>query len=250
MTAGACRSRSPTRNEASLRVAALYDTHANLPALEAVLRDVREAEVDAIVFGGDDLAGPWPAETAALLESLELPTYRVRGNADRELTGAPGRAPAELLEWAHGRIDAATLAAIEQLPLTQTLEVDGLGPVLFCHATPRNDTEIRTVALARRALERGARGRRAANVVVGHTHVQFDRVVGDVRVVNAGSVGMAYEDEPGAYWAVLGPEVELRRSEYDVDAMLAALPGLAYPVEWGEASSREASEYFESIAYD
>jgi hypothetical protein len=87
-------------------------------------------------------------------------------------------------------------------------------------------------------------------IVVGHTHVQFDRVVGDVRVVNAGSVGMAYENERGAYWAVLGPEVELRRSEYDVDAMLAALPGLAYPVEWGEASSREASEYFESIAYD
>ena len=81
--------------------------------------------------------------------------------------------------------------------------------------------------------------------------MQFDRVVGDVRVVNAGTVGMAYEDEPGAYWAVLGPEVELRRSEYDVDAMRRERsPGLAYPVEWGEASSREASEYFESIAYD
>ena len=250
MTAGACRSRSPTRNEASLRVAALYDTHANLPALEAVLRDVREAEVDAIVFGGDDLAGPWPAETAAVLESLELPTYRVRGNADRELTGAAGRAPAELLEWARGRVDTATLAAIEQLPLTQTLEIDGLGPVLFCHATPRNDTEIRTVLSPDERWSEVLAGVEERTVVVGHTHVQFDRVVGNVRVVNAGSVGMAFEDEPGAYWAVLGPEVELRRSEFDVDAMRAALPGLAYPVEWGEASSREASEYFESIAYD
>ena len=250
MTAGACRSRSPTRNEASLRVAALYDTHANLPALEAVLRDVREAEVDAVVFGGDDLAGPWPAETAALLASLELPTYRVRGNADRELTGAPGRAPTELLEWAAGRIDTETLASIERLPLTQTLDIDGLGPVLFCHATPRNDTEIRTVLSPDERWSEVLAGVEQRTVVVGHTHVQFDRIVGDVRVVNAGSVGMAYEDEPGAYWAVLGPDVEFRRSEFDVGAMLAALPGLAYPVEWGEASSREASEYFESIAYD
>ena len=250
MTAGACRSRSPTRNEASLRVAALYDTHANLPALEAVLRDVREAEVDAVVFGGDDLAGPWPAETAALLASLELPTFRVRGNADRELTGAPGRAPAELLEWAAGRIDTETLASIERLPLTQTLDIDGLGPVLFCHATPRNDTEIRTVLSPDERWSEVLAGVEQRTVVVGHTHVQFDRIVGDVRVVNAGSVGMAYEDEPGAYWAVLGPDVEFRRSEFDVGAMLAALPGLAYPVEWGEASSREASEYFESIAYD
>jgi predicted phosphodiesterase len=215
-----------------------------------VLRDVREAEVDAIVFGGDDLAGPWPAETAALLESLELPTYRVRGNADRELTGAPGRAPAELLEWAAGRIDTETLASIEQLPLTQTLEIDGLGPVLFCHATPRNDTEIRTVLSPDERWSEVLADVEQRTVVVGHTHVQFDRIVGDVRVVNAGSVGMAYEDEPGAYWAVLGPDVEFRRSAFDVGAMLAALPGLAYPVEWGEASSREASEYFESIAYD
>jgi len=215
-----------------------------------VLRAVREAEVDAVVFGGDDLAGPWPAETAALLASLELPTYRVRGNADRELTGAPGRAPAELLEWAAGRIDAETLASIEQLPLTQTLDIDGLGPVLFCHATPRNDTEIRTVLSPDERWSEVLAGVEQRTVVVGHTHVQFDRIVGDVRVVNAGSVGMAYEDEPGAYWAVLGPDVEFRRSEFDVGAMLAALPGLAYPVEWGEASSREASEYFESIAYD
>jgi len=215
-----------------------------------VLRDVREAEVDAVVFGGDDLAGPWPAETAALLASLELPTFRVRGNADRELTGAPGRAPAELLEWAAGRIDTETLASIERLPLTQTLDIDGLGPVLFCHATPRNDTEIRTVLSPDERWSEVLAGVEQRTVVVGHTHVQFDRIVGDVRVVNAGSVGMAYEDEPGAYWAVLGPDVEFRRSEFDVGAMLAALPGLAYPVEWGEASSREASEYFESIAYD
>src|SRR5205085_5608049 len=109
-TVGACRSRSPTRNEPALRVAALYDVHANVRALEAVLADVRSAGVDAIVLGGDDLAGPWPAETAALIASLELPTHRVRGNADRELAGGAGRAPAELVEWVRGRLDPATIS--------------------------------------------------------------------------------------------------------------------------------------------
>jgi putative phosphoesterase len=250
VTDGACRSRSPTRNEASLRVAALYDTHANLPALEAVLADVQEAEVDAIVLGGDDLAGPWPAETAARLDAIDMPVHRVRGNADRELVGAAGRAPAEVIEWVRGRLDEGTLAGIAARPLTATLEVDGLGPVLFCHATPRNDTEIRT-SLSPDERWREVLDRVEEHVVVcGHTHVQFDRVVGRVRVVNAGSVGMAFEDEPGAYWAIIGPDVELRRTAYDVDAMRASLVELGYPTEWGEATAAEASEYFESIAYD
>jgi predicted phosphodiesterase len=233
-----------------MRVAALYDVHGNLPALEAVLADVAEAGVDAVVLGGDDLAGPWPAETAVRLAALELPVFRVRGNADRELAGGDGRAPAELVAWVQGRLDAATLAELPQRPLTQSLDVDGLGPTLFCHATPRSDTEIRTALSPDERWAEVLVGVEERTVVAGHTHVQFDRVVGVVRVVNAGSVGMAYEDEPGAYWVVLGPDVEPRRTVYDADAMRAALPGLGYPVEWSRATAREASEHFESIAYD
>jgi predicted phosphodiesterase len=215
-----------------------------------VLADVRGAEVDAIVLGGDDLAGAWPAETAAVLEAIELPVYRVRGNADRELVGATGRAPAEVIEWVRGRLDEQTVAEIASRPLTATLEVDGLGPVLFCHATPRNDTEIRTSLSPDERWREVLDGVEERVVVCGHTHVQFDRVVDRVRVVNAGSVGMAFEDAPGAYWAIIGPDVELRRTAYDVDAMRASLVQLGYPTEWGEATATEASEYFESIAYD
>ena len=122
--------------------------------------------------------------------------------------------------------------------------------MLFCHATPRNDTEIRT-SLSPDARWREVLAGVAERVVVcGHTHVQFDRMVDGVRVVNAGSVGMAYEDEPGAYWAIIGPDVELRRTAYDVDATRALIVELGYPTEWGEATAAEASEYFESIAYD
>jgi predicted phosphodiesterase len=246
---GACRSRSPTRNEASLRVAALYDVHGNLPALEAVLADMRGAGVEAVVLGGDDLAGPWPAETAGALAAIELPVYRVRGNADRELVGEPGRAPAELVEWVRDRLDDVTLADILDRPLTSTVEVDELGPVLFCHATPRNDTEIRTALSPDERWREVLQGIEERTVVCGHTHVQFDRVVDGVRIVNSGSVGMAYEDEPGAYWAILGPDVELRHTQYDVAAMRAALDDVGYPSEWSEATAAEATEYFESIAY-
>ena len=76
-------------------------------------------------------------------------------------------------------------------------------------------------------------------VVAGHTHMQFDRTRRRRSLVNAGSVGMPYEDEPGAFWAQLGPGVELRRSDYDP----AALGGFEYP----PASRREAAEYFESV---
>ena len=84
-------------------------------------------------------------------------------------------------------------------------------------------------------------------VVCGHTHVQFDRVVGGIRVVNAGAVGMAYEDEPCAAWALLGPDVELRRVPLDGVALEAAIAGSGYPDEWPSATAAEATEHFEGL---
>ena len=92
------------------------------------------------------------------------------------------------------------------MPPTVELEIDGLGRVLFCHATPRNDLDIFTSHHARRARRAGFAGVDADLVVVGHTHMQFDREIAGMRVVNAGSVGMSYDEPPGAYWALLRPE--------------------------------------------
>lgn len=234
-----------------MRVAALYDVHGNLPALEAVLADVARADVDAVVVGGDVVAGPWPAETFALLDALDLPTTWVRGNADRELLeGEDGRAPAEVVEWVRARLDQAAIEKLANDPLTATLEIDGLGPVLFCHSTPRDASEIRTAISPDERWAEVLDGVDEPVVVCGHTHVQFDRTAAGRRVVNAGSIGMPYEDEPGAYWALLGPEVEHRRSAYDVAAARHEIEARGYPSEWPEASAQEATEYFESIAYD
>ena len=136
------------------------------------------------------------------------------------------------------------------------IEVDGLGRVLFCHATPRSDEEIITrVTPEERVLEALA-GVDADVVVCGHVHVAYDRRVGSVRVVNPGSVGLPYEGAPGAYWALLGPGVEHRRTDYDWRAMLECaralrfpqLDELARPSFLEPADPAEVTEHFEALA--
>ncbi|HEX9417341.1 MAG TPA: metallophosphoesterase family protein [Gaiellaceae bacterium] len=223
-----------------MRVAALFDIHGNLPALEAVLE---EAEADLLVAGGDVTGGAFPADTVERLRALGDGVRWLRGNLERELVELPppreaGPPPGEL-ERIRKSLTEEQLAFLYGLPQQVELDVDGLGRVLFCHATPRNDVEIVTQLTPDERLGRILEGVAADVVVAGHTHMQDDRRVAGIRWINAGSVGMPYEDSAGAYWALLGPEVELRRSGYDA----AALGGYEYP----HASRQEAAEYFESL---
>jgi len=237
-----------------MRVAALYDVHGNLPALEAVL-----AEVDAerILVGGDAVLGPMPKETLALLREREA-TF-IRGNCDREVA-----APCEGDEvwtrrarWVHEQLDDEELVFLRDLSHPLALEVDGLGGVLFCHGSPRSDEEILTAITPPKRLDPILDGVNQDLVVCGHTHAQFDRLVGDRRIVNAGSVGMAYEGEPGiAAWALLGPTVELRRTTYDVEAAAAVIRETGFPAAdefLNEAllhppTAEEVTAHFESLA--
>jgi predicted phosphodiesterase len=230
-----------------VKVAALYDVHGNVRALDAVLAELEGEEVDAIVLGGDVVGGPWPAETLARLRSLAGDVRWLRGNGERELLGTGGLAPAETTEFVRGGLTGADAEELAGLPLSLSLEVDGLGPVLFCHATPRDDAEIRTALSSDERWLEVLDGVAEPVVVCGHTHVQFDRAVGAKRIVNAGSVGMPYEDEPGAYWALLGLDVQLRRTPYDVEATLCEIAGSGFPGEWPQASRDEATTYFESL---
>ncbi len=217
----------------TVRIAALYDVHGNLPALEAVLADVEEVGVDAVVCGGDALWGPFPRAT---LERLLAEGNRIRflrGNTEREL--AEGRFFGD--PW----VDAVTRFAAEALgrdglvlaaswPERLKLAVDGVGPALFCHATPRRDDEIVTLATPDVRLAAILAGTGERLVVAGHTHSQLDRTVARTRFVNAGSVGMPYEAEPGAYWAFLDAgAVELRRTPYDLEEAAARIRASGFP---------------------
>ena len=134
-----------------MRVAAIYDIHANLPALEAVLEDIRHADVDQIVVGGDVLPGPMPRETLTCLLNLDIPVQFIKGNGDREVvapTGTIAEPFRENLLWNGQQLQPEHHKLIAGWPETLRLRIDGLGDVLFCHATPRNDTEIFTASYA------------------------------------------------------------------------------------------------------
>jgi putative phosphoesterase len=208
-----------------VRVAALYDVHGNLPALEAVLAEVEHAGVDLLLFGGDLVSGPLPRETLERLTSLDA--RFVRGNADRALAAGELRGGLND-EWIYGQLSPEQLEFLGGLPQTITVDLDGLGPALFCHATPRRDDEIFTAATPEERLRRVFADVSEPLVVCGHTHMQFDRRVAGVRVVNAGSVGMPY-GETGAEWALLGPDVEFRRTDYDLEAAAARLRAGGWP---------------------
>jgi putative phosphoesterase len=220
-----------------MRVAAVYDIHGNLPALEAVLRDIREAGVDLVVVGGDVVPGPMPRETLAYLLDLDIPVQFIHGNGDREMlaqmAGAEtGNVPErfrETVRWVARQLQPEYEQLLAGWPMTISIEIDGLGDVLFCHATPRNDTEIFTRLTPEDRLLPVFEGLNVPLVVCGHTHMQFDRMVGSIRVVNAGSVGMPY-GEPGAYWLLLGPDVQFRHTLYDLTRAAERIRGTNYPM--------------------
>jgi len=244
-----------------VRVAALYDIHGNLPALEAVLTELEELGPELILVGGDVVLGPFPRETLDRLTALGEKMRFIRGNTDRMLLEeAPDLDDpppwADRHAWTRAQLTEEERRFLATLSDTAVVEVDGLGAVLFCHGSPRSDEEIITRATPPERLSDILARVQQRVVVCGHTHVQFDRVVGGIRVVNAGSIGMPYEDELGAYWALLGEDVELRRTAYDVERAASLIRATDYPAaaEFAEdfvlhpTGPDEATEEFERMA--
>ncbi len=231
-----------------MRIAALYDIHGNLPALQAALADVAAADVDQIVVGGDVLPGPLPSECLELLASLEVPVHYIRGNGEREVLATLAGKPSEVLpppvqdaiRWTGEQLSAEQVAHVATWPLTKQLDVKGIGRVLFFHATPTDDNQIFTKRTPVAALEPIFGAVEAPVVVCGHTHMQFDRRIGPTRVVNAGSVGMPF-GASGAYWLLVGPDVELQRTPVNVEFVADRLGGSSYPgvAQFLESSIRQ-----------
>jgi predicted phosphodiesterase len=217
-----------------VRVAALYDVHGMVHALDSVLADL--GDVDAVVFGGDLFLGPLPTRTLEAVRSVDA--RFVRGNCDREPDDWVRRhLPEEALAWAAG------------WPLTVELD-----DVLYCHASPTNDLRpILTDASPQERFDEALSGIDNRLVVAGHTHMQFRRE----GFANAGSVGMPYEDDVAAFWAIVDDgEVEFRRTSFDVERAIVEIEASGW--EGGDQfvaenlrtapSRREATAHFESLA--
>lgn len=219
-----------------MRVAAIYDIHGNLPALEAVLEDIRQAEADHIVVGGDVVPGPMPLETITCLLNLEVPVQFLRGNGEAavlmQMAGAdvntiPEQAR-EAVRWVAQQLRPEHERLLASWPRAIQVQIPELGDVLFCHATPQSDTEVFTRLTPDQHLLPCLEGIDAPLVICGHTHMQFDRMVGDVRVVNAGSVGMPFGN-PGADWLLLGPKIQLQHTSYDLAKAAGRIQNTSYP---------------------
>ncbi len=218
------------------RVAALYDIHGNLPALEAVLAALQAERVDLIVVGGDVVPGPMPAETLDRLLALGSRARFLRGNIDRWTVAAyDGDSLASLppaardpIAWSAAQLERPQRDFLAALPQTLALEVEGVGEVLCCHATPGSDEAIFTASTPAERVRPLLAGVTQPLVVCGHTHMPFERVVDGVRIVNAGSVGMPF-GRPGAHWLRLGPDVRPMRTAYDLEAAATLVRLTGYP---------------------
>ena len=192
------------------RVALLADVHGNAPALAAVLREVEAEGVDLLVHAGDLTWGPLVEETLALIHDSPGPTAFVRGNSERadlELiddTRVSDDEPTPREVWMLEQHDAAAVAFLRSFSENVVVDVAKLGAVRVCHGSPRGDTECMTVETPEARVREFMAGVEETIVATAHTHVQFDRRVGDVRLLNPGSVGLPYEGRPGAFWRCSG----------------------------------------------
>jgi len=218
-----------------MRIAALYDIHGNLPALEAVLAEIKQASVDLVVVGGDFVMGPMPRQTLERLLDLGDRVRFIRGNTERELLHSMDDNPynptvwVARAAWVAEQLDVGQRAFLASLAETMQLDVTGLGSTLFCHGSPRSDEDIITRVTPPDRILPMLNGITAGVVVCGHTHMQFDRIVESARLVNPGSVGMPYEGTPGAYWALLGPDIELKRGRYETEVAARQIAATGFP---------------------
>jgi predicted phosphodiesterase len=202
-----------------MRIATLYDIHGNAPALQAVLQDIASQNVDIIVVGGDVVSGPMPRETLQLLLCSKTPICFLCGNADREVISQMrgedmGGVPDDIREecvWVAQQLDAQYQDLLSRWEKTLHIEINDTYTILFCHATPQSDTEIFTCVTPEIKLLPIFSGLAYSLVVCGHTHMQFDRMVGNIRVVNSGSVGMPY-GEIGAYWLLIDETIQFMKT--------------------------------------
>jgi predicted phosphodiesterase len=177
-----------------------------------VLADPRFEAAERVVVLGDTVAGTFPAECFDLIADLGDSVRILSGNADRIVL----EHKLEEARWVCERLGTDRVEAVRAWPLTFAISVSGLGALCCCHATPRSDEEIVTRLTPEDDVAAALEGTREPTVIGGHTHMQLDRHAKSWRFVNVGSVGRPYEGKPGAYWTLLGPDVELVRTDYDV----------------------------------
>jgi predicted phosphodiesterase len=205
-----------------VRVAALYDVHGNLHALEAVLAEVEREGVDVVLFGGDLAWGPFPRETLELARSVPSAEF-IRGNADElDRIDESDERRAFVVE----RLADGQAQWLSSLPFSWSAD-----DALYVHANPSDTQEPYFEWSTDETFAAALEGVAEARVVSGHVHMQSNRRVGGKEWTCAGSVGFPYEEQPGAYWTLLVDGVPaFRRTDYDRERAAAAVRESGHPL--------------------
>ena len=219
-----------------MTVAALYDIHGNLPALEAILDEISGLSIDQIIIGGDVILGPMSRECLDRLSEITIPVHYIFGNCEVAILNIINNQPLpnlpqrvlEDMQWTAKQMSEKQAHQMSQWPKTLTIDLPDIGKVLFCHATPEDENENFTRLSSEEKLTAIFENVDADVVVCGHTHMQFDKMIGDLRVINAGSVGMPF-GKPGAYWLLFDSELELRYTSYDLEKAADQIKKTDYP---------------------
>jgi len=220
-----------------VRIACFYDIHGNLPALEATLQEIRRMKVDVVVFGGDILPGPFPQETVALVQDLDIPVRCIRGNGEREAFAlSNGDVDVEVpqdfhagMKWCVAQLSSEQRHFVESWPICVSLEAAPGMEILFCHATPFSDSELFTAESDESRVHQIFAGCEVPTVVCGHTHMQFDRTVGQWRIINSGSVGMAFGSHEAQWLLIDSGDIRLQSTPYDRRDAAAQILQSSYP---------------------
>jgi putative phosphoesterase len=215
------------------RIAVLSDVHGNLPAFEAALADVSKFDVQAVLFLGDFTWGPQPLEVISRARSISVPTWFVRGNAERAViefaagTRETENARDDWMVAAHGEQGLAEILTFA--PALQ-ITVDGLGGLRLAHGSPRSDVELLTPGSSPERVEAALVGVDDPVVGHGHTHIQYQRRLGERTVFGPGSVGIPYDTKgkTGARWALVTDAIELRVAPFDIEDSIDVARAVGY----------------------
>lgn len=231
-----------------MRLALLADIHGNNIALEAVLADLEQLGSPDVTWVLGDLAlfGSQPHESIQAIQNLPN-VHIIQGNTDRYiaaslLAGTPPDEQDPSVAWAAERLRDEDLLFLANLPTILTEDVEGYGVLAGFHAAPGDDEFGLFPDTPDDVVSEKLGGSAARLVAVGHTHLVMDRQVGDWRVLNPGSVGLPFDEDPRAAYAVLdfddlgGLTLNQRRVAYDIDREVEQLHALGQPV----ASAQEA----------
>ena len=242
-----------------MRIGLIADIHGNLVALDAVLADLERAHVDRIVCLGDVAWGPQPRQAVERLRALRFPT--IMGNADDELYDIPAETPddddarvtLDIDRWCVAQLSPDDLNYLRSFQPTIELSLGDERTLLLFHGSPHSFHDRIVATTPDDDLARMLSGYSATVMAGGHTHAQMLRRYRGMIILNPGSVGLPFEQEPGANegrnppwaeYAIVGQEggalrVELRRVPVDVGAVVQATRESGMPhaelfvQEWG-----------------